>query len=154
MIPPALYHNQRPPKLVRRPSAAFRRSYRIPAVSVNAITSKFEEGRRRAENTCSPGGPCTFFEASVGNGGGLRLGASSPICLRRQLGILAPAMTRAPLAPGPKVGQSPARRRRPAGCEACCARGSLTTCGGASGWRPHLKWGAAAGVRIAGHCRR
>ena len=64
------------------------------------------------------------------------------------------SITRVPLAPGPKGGQSSPRRRRPATCEACCARGSITACGGASDWWLHLKWGAAAGVRMGGHCRR
>ena len=72
--------------------------------------------------------------------GGFGLGASSPSCRWRQLGMFAPAMTRVPLAPGPKGGQSSSRRRRPATCEACCARGSITACG-ASDWWLHLKWG-------------
>ena len=49
------------------------------------------------------------------------------------------AITRVPLAPGPKGGQSSPRRRRPATCEACCARGWTTACAGASDWWLHLK---------------
>ena len=68
--------------------------------------------------------------------------------------VSGPAMARGPLAPGPKGGQSSPRRRRPAGCEACCACGSITACGGASDSWSNWQWGGSTGPRSSGHCRR
>ena len=87
-------------------------------------------------------------------GGGVLLGAGSPVCLRRRLFISGPAMARGPLAPGPKGGQSSPRCRRPAGCEACCARGKPHSLRRRSDSWSSWQWGGSTGPRSAGHCCR